>query len=55
MALHSGTKHPLNPAVGMWWPTIAVLIGTSRLLAADGMVVTTTQLVLVAGSLVRGR
>lgn len=28
--------------VWLWWPTIALPIGTSRLLAADGMVITTT-------------
>lgn len=26
----------------LWWPTIALPIGTSRLHAADGMVITTT-------------
>lgn len=28
--------------VWLWWPTIALPIGTSRLLAADGMAITTT-------------
>lgn len=28
--------------VWRWWPTIALPIGTSRLFAADGMVITTT-------------